>query len=110
MLSACNTASGEGAGSEAVSGLGRAFFYAGARAILVSNWPVETVSARMITTDLFRREAAEPTLTRAEALRRTMLDLIDHGAMADAATRLPIYTYAHPMFWAPFSLVGDGGR
>lgn len=110
VLSACNTASGEGAGSEAVSGLGRAFFYAGARAILVSNWPVETVSARMITTDLFRREAAEPTLTRAEALRRTMLDLIDHGAMADAATRLPIYTYAHPMFWAPFSLVGDGGR
>ena len=67
VLSACNTASGEGAGSEAVSGLGRAFFYAGARAILVTNWPVESVSARLITTDLFRREAANPTLTRASA-------------------------------------------
>jgi CHAT domain-containing protein len=31
VLSACNTATGAGAGAEAVSGLGRAFFYAGAR-------------------------------------------------------------------------------
>ncbi|MCX7180832.1 MAG: CHAT domain-containing protein, partial [Proteobacteria bacterium] len=43
VLSACNTAAGDGAGSEAISGLGRAFFYAGARSLLVSNWPVETV-------------------------------------------------------------------
>ena len=49
VLSACNTASGDGAGAEAVSGLGRAFFYAGARALLVSNWPVETRSARLLT-------------------------------------------------------------
>ena len=39
VLSACNTASGQGAGAEAISGLGRAFFYAGARALLVSHWP-----------------------------------------------------------------------
>src|SRR5262249_6351984 len=39
VLSACNTASGEGGGAEAISGLGRAFFYAGTRALLVSNWP-----------------------------------------------------------------------
>jgi CHAT domain-containing protein len=32
VLSACNTGSGQGAGAEAVSGLGRAFFYAGTRA------------------------------------------------------------------------------
>ncbi|MEE8196761.1 MAG: CHAT domain-containing protein, partial [Acidiferrobacterales bacterium] len=46
VLSACNTAAAEGKGAEAVSGLGRAFFYAGARALLVSNWPVETTSAK----------------------------------------------------------------
>jgi CHAT domain-containing protein len=57
VLSACNTATGDGAGAEAVSGLGRAFFYAGTRALLVSNWPVETTSARELTTDLFRRQA-----------------------------------------------------
>ena len=107
VLSACNTAAAEGAGGEAVSGLGRAFFFAGARALLVSNWPVETVSARMITTDLFSRQAADPKLSRAEALRQAMLALLDQGAARDASGKA-LFTYAHPMFWAPFSLVGDG--
>src|SRR3990172_9547643 len=42
VLSACNTAAGSGEGGEAVSGLGRAAFYAGARALLVSHWAVES--------------------------------------------------------------------
>jgi CHAT domain-containing protein len=109
VLSACNTAAADGAAAEAVSGLGRGFFYAGARALLVSNWPVETVSARLLTTDVFRRQSADPKLTRAEALRSTMLDLIDSGSAKDAGGKV-LYSYAHPMFWAPFSLVGDGGR
>ncbi|MCC7167231.1 MAG: CHAT domain-containing protein [Rhodospirillales bacterium] len=108
VLSACNTASGEGAGAEAVSGLGRAFFYAGARALLVSNWPVETVSARLLTTDLFRRQVAEPTLTRARALQQAMLALLDGRGPLDSAGKEQ-FSYAHPTFWAPFSLVGDGG-
>ena len=109
VLSACNTASGNGAGAEAVSGLGLAFFYAGSRALLVSNWPVETTSARMITTELFKREAATPGLTRAESLRQAMLALMDGPGLLDPATQKPVYSYAHPIFWAPFSLVGDGG-
>jgi CHAT domain-containing protein len=109
VLSACNTASGNGAGAEAVSGLGLAFFYAGSRALLVSNWPVETISARLLTTELFKREAATPGLARAEALRQAMLALIDGPGMIDQFTRKPVYSYAHPIFWAPFSLVGDGG-
>jgi CHAT domain-containing protein len=58
VLSACNTAAGEGAGSEAVSGLGKAFFFVGARTLLVSNWPVETVATRLLTTKLFEHHAA----------------------------------------------------
>jgi CHAT domain-containing protein len=108
VLSACNTASGDGAGAEAVSGLGRAFFYAGARALLVSNWPVETVSARALTTDLFKRQAADARLGRAEALRRAMLALIDGPGALDP-TGASQFSYAHPIFWAPFSVVGDGG-
>jgi CHAT domain-containing protein len=77
VLSACNTAAGDGAGSEAVSGLGRAFFYAGARALLVSNWPVESASARALTTEIFHLQAVQPSLPRAEALRQAMLRLID---------------------------------
>jgi CHAT domain-containing protein len=107
VLSACNTASAEGAGGEAVSGLGRAFFYAGARALLVSNWPVETVSAKLLTTDIFRRQAADPKLARAEALRQAMLHIM-HNETGRGDDGKPLYAYAHPMFWAPFSLVGDG--
>ena len=109
VLSACNTASGKGAGSEAVSGLGRAFFYAGARALLVSNWPVETNSARELTTDLFRRQKENPNLTRAKALRQTMIGLIDGPGFVDPKTNNVVFSYAHPIFWAPFTLIGDGG-
>lgn len=109
VLSACDTGAGRGAGSEAISGLGRAFFYAGARALLVSTWPVETTSARALTTELFRRQTAQPGLSRAKALQQTMNALIDDGALVDPQTNRVIFSYAHPIFWAPFTLVGDGG-
>ncbi|TXH13525.1 MAG: CHAT domain-containing protein [Gammaproteobacteria bacterium] len=108
VLSACNTASADGSSAEAVSGLGRAFFYAGTRALLVTNWPVETVSARLLTTELFRKQAEQPTLSRAQALRSAMLTVMQ-GKSIDPATGKPEYSYAHPLFWAPYSLVGDGG-
>jgi CHAT domain-containing protein len=108
VLSACNTAAGDGAGAEAISGLGRGFFYAGSRALLVTNWAVETTSARKLTTTLFQRQAADPSLSRAEALRQSMLELIDGPGYVDSATGKVVASYAHPLFWAPFSLVGDG--
>lgn len=107
VLSACNTAAGEGGGAEAVSGLGRAFFYAGARALLVTHWPVETVSARRLTTDLFRRQAASQNLSRAAALREAMVDMIGKGERTDDGGKA-LFAYAHPLFWAPFALIGDG--
>ena len=107
VLSACNTASGEGAGSEAVSGLGRAFFYAGARALLVSNWPVETEASRTLMTELFRRQAGNSAIGKAEALRQAMATMIDGPGKLDGKTGKPIFSYAHPLFWAPFVLVGD---
>ncbi len=90
-----------------MSGLGRAFFYAGTRALLVSNWPVESNSARALTTAVFRLQAEDTTLTRAEALRRAMLSLIEGPGLTDGPRAL--FSYAHPIFWAPFTLVGDGG-
>jgi CHAT domain-containing protein len=108
VLSACNTGTGAGAGAEAVSGLGRAFFYAGARTLLVTNWPVYSASARDLVTDLFRRQASDAKLTRAEALRQAMVDLMEGPGFkgVDGAT---LYAYAHPVFWAPYSIIGDGG-
>lgn len=106
VLSACNTASPDGRGEEAVSGLGRAFFYAGTRALLVSNWPVESESARLLTTEMFRRQQQDRGVSRAQALRDAELALMQRQATDEHGR--PVCSYAHPMFWAPFSLVGDG--
>lgn len=107
VLSACNTGTGAGAGAEAASGLGRAFFYAGTRALLLTNWSVHSASARDLVTDLFRRQAADAKLGRAEALRQAMVALLDGpGYQEDGKT---LFSYGHPIFWAPYTLMGDGG-
>jgi CHAT domain-containing protein len=107
ILSACNTAAGDGIGTEAISGLGRAFFYAGAKALLVSNWPVESASSRLLMTDLFKRQSDQPSLLKAEALRLSMLQLADKGNAKDEKTGKTSHAYGHPLFWAPYSLVGN---
>ena len=107
VLSACNTGAGTSAGAEALSGLGRAFFYAGTRALLITNWSVESASARELVTDIFKRQAADPSLGRGEALRQAMMALVDNGVYAEGDKTL--YTYAHPLFWAPYSIIGEGG-
>jgi CHAT domain-containing protein len=108
VLSACNTAAGAGTGAEAASGLGRAFFYAGTRAILVTNWSVHSASARDLVADLFRRQAADPRTTRAEALRQAMMALADGPGFVSAKGDM-LFSYAHPLFWAPYTIIGDGG-
>jgi CHAT domain-containing protein len=109
VLSACNTGSSEGGGTEALTGLGRAFFYAGTRSILASMWPVETTSAKKLVSDIFRHQQSDKTLSRAGALRKSMIGLIDDATLIDEATGKIIASYAHPLFWAPFVIVGDPG-
>lgn len=95
VLSACNTAAGAGQGAEALSGLARAFFYAGARALLVSHWAVYSDAAVELTTRTFETLAANPRLGRGEAFRQSMLKLIEDGRP--------------PSYWAPFVIVGEAG-
>jgi CHAT domain-containing protein len=101
VLSACNTAAGGAEGAEALSGLARAFFYAGARALLVSHWEVESDAAVRLTTGAFAAAGKDGGIGRAEALRRSMLALSTDQANP---------RNAHPSVWAPFVLVGEGGR
>jgi len=108
VLSACNTAAGAAAGAEAASGLGRAFFYAGTRALLVTNWSVHSESARELMTDLFKRQAKDPKLTRGEALRQAMMALVDGPGYLNSDGKTE-FAYAHPLFWAPYTIIGDGG-
>jgi CHAT domain-containing protein len=101
VLSACNTAGGasDKPDAEALSGLARAFFYAGARALLVSHWAVNSDATVALITKAFDEIKADPKIGRAEALRRSMLALIQTGN-----------NNAHPSNWSPFVVVGEGAR
>jgi len=98
VLSACNTAAADDdtPGAEGLSGLAKAFFYAGARTLLVSHWPVHSQSATLLTTQAFRIQAAQPDIGRAEAFRQSMMRLANKKYRE------------HPFFWAPFVVVGEG--
>ena len=52
----------------------------------------------MLTTRAFAELSANPRIGRAEALRRSMAELITNGAPYEA----------HPAIWAPFVVVGEG--
>jgi CHAT domain-containing protein/Tfp pilus assembly protein PilF len=98
ILSACNTAAGANEGGEALSGMSRAFFYAGARALLVSHWAVNSDATVKLITKTLSTMAADETVGRSEALRRSMVSLIEQGEPYEA----------HPAYWAPFVVVGEG--
>jgi CHAT domain-containing protein len=100
ILSACNTAAGDAASAEALSGLARAFIYAQARALLVSHWAVDSQATVKLITSTMREIAGDKKVGRAEALRRAMLAMIDGTEPREA----------HPAYWSPFVVVGEGAR
>jgi CHAT domain-containing protein len=98
VLSACNTAARDKPGAEALSGLARAFFYAGAKSLVVSNWEVDSEATVALMDGLFEALKANPRLSHAEALRMSMLWMIANSSRPE---------WAQPQFWAPFVVVGE---
>jgi CHAT domain-containing protein len=98
ILSACNTAAPSGTpGEPGLSGLARAFFYAGAPSLLVSHWPVgDDVAAALTVNTLRRTQAGE---SRAAALQNAMRDIRNDPNNP---------SFAHPSAWAPFTIAGEG--
>ena len=97
ILSACNTAAGGAESAEALSGLARAFFYAGARSLLVSHWYVDSQATVQLITRAFKALRQDARIGRAGALRRAIVALIDSEDRT-----------WHPAYWAPFVVVGEG--
>jgi CHAT domain-containing protein len=102
VLSACNTGAGGTENGASLSGLAKGFFYAGARSLLVSSWPVYSDAAVSILGNTFRilaqSSALEP-VTKAEALRQAI----------NVTRNSPSVPYfSHPAAWGAFILVGNG--
>jgi CHAT domain-containing protein len=101
VLSACNTGLVTGNAGDAMSELSRAFFAAGARSILLTQWAIESRSATEVTTSVFRTYAGDPSLSKADALAR---------AERDMASGKDGELYRHPYFWGAYVLMGDAGH
>lgn len=98
VLSACNTTAGDREAGEALSGLARGMFYAGARSLLATHWAVESTSAARLVSETFRAYASPARPGKAEALRQAMLSVLSQPGMT------------HPFYWAPYVVIGDGER
>lgn len=100
VLSACNTAGGRIGSDAAYSGLAKSFLEAGARSVMVSHWLVVSDAAVEIMTGMFADLAARPGKSQAQALRDTLIGLLE------GQTPRPSH---HPAYWAPFVLIGAAG-
>ncbi len=90
-LSACQTAVGD---ERAALGLAGVAVKAGARSALASLWFVNDESTAALVTEFYRQLQTSP-VSKAQALRKAQKTLIDGS------------TYRHPIYWAPFLLIGN---
>ncbi|HEY0327289.1 MAG TPA: CHAT domain-containing protein [Allosphingosinicella sp.] len=95
ILSACNTATGDD--DQNLSALARAFLYAGARNLLASHWPVSDDVAPVLIPRTLSLERGGTA--RSQAFQQAMREIRTGSAHPE---------WAHPFYWAPFVLIGDG--
>ena len=73
-------------------GMGRAFQYAGAKAVLMSLWSVSERSSVKLVEGFFKH--LKEGQSKLEAMKLARKEIREAG-------------YEHPFFWAPFILVGE---
>jgi CHAT domain-containing protein len=108
ILSACNSGGpggGAGGAGESLSGLARSFFYARARSMLVTHWDVSDQAAALLVVLTINGMKEKPEEGVTGALRAAQLSLLEKAAAGTLPAEI-----AHPFFWAPFAVIGDGGE
>jgi CHAT domain-containing protein/Tfp pilus assembly protein PilF len=93
-LSACQTGLGRISRGEGIIGLSRAFLYAGARSLLVSQWNVGDASTAQLMTRFYTDHLESGQVHAAKSLRKAKLELMQSEE------------FANPFYWAPFVLIG----
>jgi CHAT domain-containing protein len=92
VLSACETARGD---ERAALGLAGVAVRAGARSTLATSWLVDDATTAAVMSQ-FYEQLADANLTKAEALRRAQLLILQDSQYEQ-----------HPYYWAPYLLVGN---
>jgi CHAT domain-containing protein len=127
VLSACETGLGKLSSGDELVGLTRAFIYAGTPSVVASLWNVEDSSTANLMSSFYKNLK---TMTKVEALRQAQLQLIRGKTnsellarrgiggvgklgevtptKSDSSAVSPTISTAHPYFWAPFILAGEG--
>jgi CHAT domain-containing protein/Tfp pilus assembly protein PilF len=127
-LSACNTAmtAGEKSNGGEIEGFGALAQKEGARSVLATLWSVADPSTRDLMMNFYRLVESDKQLSKAQALRRAQLGLLNGAHQDEAAARFrsdlveasktasssPFQKdtkapYAHPFYWSPFVLYGN---
>lgn len=96
FLGACETGSGKWYNGEGIISLARSFLYAGARSIVTTLWSINDESNKNLTLSFFRH--LHDGQRKDEALRRAKLELLENSGMD---------LYAHPVFWAAYTPIGN---
>ena len=105
IMSACNSGGPGGGAGESLSGLARSFFFAKARSLLVTHWEVSDQVAALLVVLTINDMKEKPGEGVTGALREAQLSLLDRAATGKLPAEI-----AHPFFWAPFAVIGDGGE
>ena len=96
VLSACQTGTGTTQQGEGVMSLARAFQYQGTPSVIASLWNVDDKSTSNIMTQFYQNLRTGKSKT--EALRLAKLQHLENASAKEA----------HPFYWSPFILVGEG--
>ena len=123
VLSACQTALGV-VSDEGPAGLVRGLKKSGANTLLATLWEVDDQATRLLMTAFYKNLAANPEMTKAEALTLAQDSLKNNRVVAVSAFNPatlassveyekykgegdPTTPYAEPYYWAPFIVIDD---
>lgn len=118
-LSACNTATnGANSSGREVEGFALIAQNKGAKAVIATLWPVVDESTTLLLHHFYRLRESVPGTLKCDALRQAQLKLLYGQRVSSARVRKagpstgrfsrdPEAPYAHPYYWAPFTLIGN---
>jgi CHAT domain-containing protein len=100
VLSACETANGRIAPGEGVIGMSWAFFVAGTRSMLVSQWKINSESTSGLMANFYKHLSSTDSganRSKAQALRQAILPILRNDSGR------------HPFYWGAFMMIGEAG-